>query len=125
MHNQSKNITFKLNKLKLFFVTLGSLVFVLAGVRMLYASGLKFNLDTFLPQTFGIVAIIFFGMTGVFGFIKLFDTNPGLIINHEGIYDNSTAIGGKLIYWKDIKCYDLSIVNRNSFLQFLINYSHY
>ncbi len=59
-------------------------------------------------------------MTGLFGLIKLFDTNPGLIINHKGIYDNSSALGGQLIKWNDIVSYDLSHVNRSSFLQIFV-----
>ncbi|WP_052461126.1 STM3941 family protein [Psychroserpens mesophilus] len=121
MNNQSENITFKLNKLKIFLTTLGSMIFVLAGFGMLYSSGLEFNFNTLFIQTIGLVAIIFFGMTGVFGFIKLFDKNPGLIINHEGIYDNSSAIGGQLIKWKDITDYDLSLINQNSFLHIFVN----
>ncbi|WP_250434353.1 STM3941 family protein [Hanstruepera flava] len=120
MSTQSENIIFKLNKLKIFFVTIGSLLFVLGGIGMLYACGLKFNFSTLLPQSIGILAILFFGMTGAFGIIKLFDTNPGLIINRNGIYDNSSVIGGQLIKWKDIVSYELSLVNRSSFIQIFV-----
>ena len=34
---------------------------------------------------------------------KLFQTTMGLIINEEGIYDNSAGIPAGMIFWKDIK----------------------
>lgn len=44
----------------------------------------------------------FFGLTGIYGIVKLFDPKTGLIINSEGIIDNSNATSIGLIEWKDI-----------------------
>ena len=50
----------------------------------------------------GILAILFFGATGIFGFRKLFDKKVGLIIDSNGITDNSNASSVGLIEWNDI-----------------------
>jgi hypothetical protein len=47
--------------------------------------------------------MIFFGVAGIYIFYKLFDTKPGLIIDNEGIHDNSSAAAGHLISWDRIK----------------------
>lgn len=43
----------------------------------------------------------------IYLFMKLFDKKPGLIINDQGIVDNSSAIKAGLIKWEDIT--DVSI----------------
>ncbi|WP_196890175.1 STM3941 family protein [Aureivirga sp. CE67] len=82
-------IKIPLNKIKILLLTLGSFLFV-AGV-------------CFMPMNFiGIIAIIFFGATGVYGLIKLFDTKSGLKIDSIGITDNTNASSVGLIKWEDI-----------------------
>ncbi|MCD1115278.1 hypothetical protein LO744_00100 [Chryseobacterium sp. C-17] len=44
--------------------------------------------------------------------IRLFNKNPGLIINEKGIYDNSSALAVGFIPWKDI--IDIKIVDINN-----------
>ena len=44
----------------------------------------------------------FFGATGIYGIVKLFDKKIGLIIDSDGITDNSNASSIGLIEWNDI-----------------------
>ena len=53
-------------------------------------------------RTIGIIAVLFFGATGIFGIKKLFDKKIGLIIDSNGITDNSNASSIGLIEWTDI-----------------------
>lgn len=50
----------------------------------------------------GYVGLTFFGFAGLYIFYKLFDSKPGLIIDKDGIYDNSSAAAGHLIKWEII-----------------------
>ena len=50
----------------------------------------------------GILGILFFSATGILGFKKLFDKKVGLIIDSNGITDNSNASSVGLIEWNDI-----------------------
>lgn len=74
--NSETNIP--LNKLKIGLLTLGSIGFVVGGYLMLW-------------NIIGIVAILFFGATGIYGLTKLFDFKTGLKIDSIGITDNTNA----------------------------------
>lgn len=85
----NSEIKIPLNKFKISLLTIGSILFVIAGYFMLW-------------NFIGIIAIIFFGATGVYGLAKLFDSKTGLKIDSNGITDNSNATSIGLIKWKDI-----------------------
>ena len=51
---------------------------------------------------FGVVGILFFGAAVIYGVKKLFDKKVGLIIDSNGITDNSNASSIGLIEWNDI-----------------------
>lgn len=53
-------------------------------------------------KSVGIIASIFFGATGIYGIRKIFDNKVGLIIDENGITDNSNASSIGLIEWNDI-----------------------
>ena len=113
--NSQENII-KFSKPKIFLLTLGSVVFVCLGVWIGKSVGLKITFDTILAQTISLITIVFFGMTAVYGLMKLFDFKPGLTINSIGILDNSSAVSGQLIKWKDIKGFDIIQVRSTKFL---------
>ena len=85
----NSEIKIQLNKIKITLLTIGSVLFVIAGYFMLWSF-------------IGIVAILFFGATGIYGIIKLFDSKTGLKIDSNGITDNSNATSIGLIKWNDI-----------------------
>lgn len=49
-----------------------------------------------------IASVIFFGLVAVTMFRKFSDKKPGLIINNQGITDNSSGVSAGLIPWNDI-----------------------
>ena len=85
----NSEIKIPLNKFKISLLTFGSILFVIAGYFMLW-------------NFIGIIAIIFFGATGIYGLTKLFDSKTGLKIDSSGITDNTNATSIGLIKWKDI-----------------------
>lgn len=50
----------------------------------------------------GIASILFFGLGAVVMAIKLGDKKPGLIVDAEGITDNTSLISNRFIPWADI-----------------------
>ncbi|MFK7781469.1 STM3941 family protein [Psychroserpens sp.] len=116
MNPNSKQHIIKLSKSKIFLLTLGSIVFVFLGIWIGKSVGFKITFHTILAQVISLITIAFFGMTGIFGITKLFDFKPGLTINSIGILDNSSAVSGQLIKWKDIKGFDIIQVNSTKFL---------
>ena len=100
----------ELSKSKLVLLTIGAIGFVLAALLLWETAKLV-----------AVLSIGFFGMCGIYGLIKLFDTKPGLIIGERGIFDNSSAIGGGLINWEDIEGFEIEQVNRAQFLLVFVN----
>lgn len=50
----------------------------------------------------GMVSVLFFGAAGIYGLIKLSDKTPGLVIDDEGIIENTNATSTGRIKWEDI-----------------------
>lgn len=98
-------IEIPLSKKKLVLLLVGSLVFVIAGIWFL-VNPPKINNPFFGNPTFiliiSIVAILFFGLMAFFIARKLPENKPGLIIDQEGLIDNSSALSPGKIPWSDI-----------------------
>ena len=75
---------------------LGSLVFIVSGIWIIFGN---FNL---LHKIAGIVAILFFGYGAVFFVKGMISPTPLLIIDENGITDNSTASSVGYIPWEDV-----------------------
>ena len=63
---------------------------------------MRFLRNPMVIKGIGILAILFFGGTGIYGFNKIFDKKAGLIIDANGITDHSNASSVGLIEWNDI-----------------------
>ena len=121
MNSNSPQTLVKLSKPKIFLLTVGSIGFVCLGFWIGKKVGLKITFDTVLAQLISLITILFFGMTSLYGLMKLFDFRPGLVINSNGIFDNSSAIGGQLINWKDITGFDIIQIRSTKFLLVYVN----
>ncbi|RAJ11900.1 STM3941 family protein [Olleya aquimaris] len=117
-----EKIEIPLSKNKLFLGIGGSLLFVALGI-WLFLNADTFQEDSYrlfknpmLVKGIGIASILFFGATGIFAFKKLFDKSVGLIIDSNGITDNSNASSVGLIEWKDITTIKTEQVMSTKFL---------
>ena len=99
-------IEIPLNKKKISLILLGSIGFVTLGLLFTLTP------DTFIStrspnesitRIIGIITLTFFGIATVYGISKLFDKSAGLIINDNGIIDNTNFASVGLIKWEDIK----------------------
>lgn len=103
-----EKIEIPLSKNKLFLGIGGSMLFVALGI-WLFLNAENFQEHSFrlirnpiVAKGVGILAVLFFGATGIFGFRKFFDKKVGLLIDSKGITDNSNASSIGLIEWNDI-----------------------
>lgn len=101
-------IEISLSKNKLFLGIGGSILFVILGM-WLFANSTEFQDNSIrlmrnpmVIKSVGIVGMLFFGATGIYGIRKFFDKKVGLIIDEYGITDNSNASSIGLIEWNDI-----------------------
>jgi hypothetical protein len=105
-----------LSKTKLIFLVLGALVLAAAGV-WLYMNADQFpEKSPLFAKLVGLVGVIFSGAGAAYGFLKLFDHTPGLIVDSKGIFDNSSGISAGLIPWSDITGFSVSSIQGQRFL---------
>ena len=107
----NNKIEIPLSKKKIILLLLASIGFVVFGILFVYdpqifVSEYRVRFKIFnnpeMIRIIGIVATLFFGMAGIYGIKKLFDKNVGLIVDSNGITDNSNASSIGIIEWSDI-----------------------
>lgn len=120
---QNGQIEIPLSKKKMTLILLGSIVFVGLGIWFIINPS-KISNPIFSNSTLisivGFVSILFFGLIAVLIFRKLSDKNAGLIINHQGIIDNSSGISAGLVLWTDIEEIRTIQVANQKFLMFVV-----
>lgn len=118
--DQPGQVTIKLNKSRLTVLLIGSIIFFIAGVWMLTGKPAAGNVSPFFLKLTGIFAVIFFGAGFFFLWKKITDEKPGLIINNEGITDNSSGVSAGFIPWGDITGIKLVKVFNQRFLMLIV-----
>lgn len=117
---KNDQIEIPLSKTKLWLLNIGSILFVLISIWMLIANVGFHRYNPIVVKLAAIAGILFFGATSFFGFKKLFDKKFGLIINEEGILDNTSGISVGLIKWDDIVDIQINQVMTNKFISIYV-----
>tara|TARA_R110002050_G_scaffold179449_1_gene312831 strand:- start:1876 stop:2427 length:552 start_codon:yes stop_codon:yes gene_type:complete len=127
------NESFKipLSKTKITLLFLGTLIFVSLAL-WLAIDPENFKVSVFryrsaeLIRLVGIIGVTFFGICSFFIFKKIFDKKNGLIIDENGITDNSNATSIGLVKWTDITGIRvLEVVNQKFVMLDVSNPEHY
>jgi hypothetical protein len=94
------------SKIKLISMLIGTSVFIV-GSYYLFQYPERFISYRFRSVEFikaiGLFLLVFCSSAWVYIPVKLFDKKPGLILDENGIYDNSSVVSVGLILWKDIE----------------------
>ncbi len=105
-----------LSRKKIVLIILGSLAFVGLGIWMWgHASGTSMA-EGILLRVISVLSIGFFGLCGIYGCVKIFDSKPGLIIDQEGIIDSSSAAAVGRVPWSEITGVTISEISGQKFL---------
>ncbi len=102
---KNTKIEIPLSKIKMLFLILGSLLFVVLCIFIIMNAE---NMQTrklnnpMIIRIIALVGLLFFGIILVSILKKMFSKEPGLIIDKDGIYDNSSGVSVGRIKWKDI-----------------------
>jgi hypothetical protein len=101
----------ELSRKKLFLLVIGACAFVAAGAWMLSLDAeeirasrsftLFYKNPTFV-YALGASSILFFGGCGLYGFKKMFDKGPGLVLNSAGFVDNASGVAAGFIPWSEV-----------------------
>jgi len=98
-------IEIPLSKIKLTLMLTGSIIFVAIGFWFVIkkpVTSLPVLGNSTIMFIVGIISILFFGICAIFVSQKITENTPGLIINDEGITDNSSGVSAGLVLWRDI-----------------------
>lgn len=126
----NKEVIIPLSKTKISLLFIGSIAFVIFGLWFLndpekFANGSYRPRSSEFTQIIGIVAVIFFGICGIFAFKKLFDKKNGLVIDDNGITDNSSGTSVGLVKWSDIIGIGFAQVHSQKFIMLEVSNPEY
>ncbi|MFB9329284.1 STM3941 family protein [Paenibacillus aurantiacus] len=76
-------------------LTLAAALFVATGCSMIAS-------DEVLIRLFGLLCVLFFGGCFIYLAYRMFNRQPSLLIDDEGVTDNSSYVGGGRLAWQDI-----------------------
>ncbi|WP_459965018.1 STM3941 family protein [Paenibacillus sp. JCM 10914] len=94
---------------------IGSLVFVVIGIVMMYAGGSDEENNVFIVVV-GAICTLFFGFGFVYAISKLLQRKPALLINQTGIEDHSSLVSSGFVTWDEIKGIDMYQVQNQRFI---------
>jgi hypothetical protein len=99
---QNDKMVIPLSKTKLTLLLFGSLAFVAGSIWIWSIADTQNRYDPLFMKGVALVGICFSGLCGLYWCIKIFDRKPGLVIDAEGIVDNSSLTAAGRIPWEDI-----------------------
>lgn len=103
MHSTDDRVVIASSKVKLVLLTVGALLFVAAGFWLFDIADSQRRYAAIYVKGVSVLAIGFFGLCGFYGLLKLFNSSPGLVLDREGIIDNSSAIAAGRVAWREIR----------------------
>ena len=113
-------IIIPLSKNKIVLLLFGAVVFVAGSVWMWSIADSQNRHSPLFMKSVAAAGGLFFGLCGIYGGYKLFDTRPGLIIDDQGLIDNSSAVAVGRIPWDDIAALRLSVIAGQRLISILL-----
>ena len=104
------------SKGKTTLLLLGAAAFAAVGVWLYVNADHIPHRNPSYVRVVAVACVAFCGLGGVYASRKLFDSAPGLIIDAEGLVDNSSSISAGRIRWSEIKGFKVTTINRQRFL---------
>ena len=130
--NSPMQIEIPMSKSKVVMLILGAIAFVAGGIWLWLMAEEIGRSHPLYVKIVAIACVLFFGLCAIYGSFKVFDARPGLIIDDQGIIDNSSGVAAGRIFWDEIigltvskKFITILVVNPEKFLargNFLIKF---
>lgn len=109
-------VSIPLSKGKVVLLILGSIGSVLGSTWIWSIAETHPRYNPLYVKCVAVAGGSFFGICGIAGCIKFFDDRPGLIIDGEGIVDNSSAVSAGRIHWNEITALRVSEIAGQRFV---------
>jgi hypothetical protein len=119
--NAGERIVIPSSKLKLVLISMGALLFVASGIWLFAIADAQGRYAATYVKGVSVLGIVFFGVCGLYGLFKLLDRAPGLVLDREGIIDNSSALAAGRVAWREIRNIQAVTIKGQRFLALLVN----
>ena len=120
---QTEQIEIPLSKNKMLLTFFGAIAFVGLGVLFLINPSMFISTIFRNPTVIfiaGLASVLFFGLVAITVFRKFSDKKAGLIINGQGVIDNSSGVSAGLVLWSDIEKIKTTKVQSQKFMMFIV-----
>lgn len=101
--NDCEPVVIPLSRTKILLLSLASALFVIGGIWLISTAGERAGVDQYIHIVAGTAGVAFFGLCYIYLTAKLLDRRPGLVIDSEGIIDNSGGVSAGRIDWHDVQ----------------------
>ena len=114
--NTTNEIVIPLSKRKLVLLLLGAAASVVVSLWLWSIAETQTRFHPLRVRAAAVVGAFFFGICAVYGCIKFFDSKPGLIVDREGIVDNSSGVSVGRVPWDEITGLKVTALSGQRFL---------
>jgi hypothetical protein len=121
MHSTDDRIVIPSSKVKLVLLTIGAFLFVGGGFWLFDVADTPSRYAPLYVKGISVLTIGFFGLCGLYGLVKLFDASPGLVLDREGIIDNSSGVAAGRVAWREIRDIQILSISGQRFLAFVVH----
>lgn len=121
MHNTDDRIAIASSKVKVGLLTMGASLFVIGGIWLFGIADTQSRYSPIYVKGASVLAIVFFGLCGLYGLLKLFDSSPGLVLDREGIIDHSSGVAAGRVAWREISDVQVVSVSGHRFLAIVVH----
>ena len=113
---EDRVLSIPVSKSKLVLLSLGAVSFVASAIWIFYLSRYEPLYILVWVRTVSLFCIIFFGLCSSYSTKKLFNSNPGLVLNPLGIIDRSSAVSVGQILWQDLDGINVNWIQGQRFI---------
>lgn len=83
---------------------------------LFFAAETQSRFQPFAVKIISVMGMLFFGLAGLFGFYRLYDKSPAVILNNEGIAIATDFFGKHFIVWSEIEKMEIGQLKGRRFL---------
>src|SRR5687768_14342618 len=116
----SEQVVIPLSRTKILMITAGALVLAAGAVFLWFVADDQRRIPPGFARIVSVLGTLLFGAGIIYGAVKLFDKRPGLVLDSEGIVDNSSAIAAGRIPWEEIVDIQTMSVSGQNFLSLIV-----
>jgi hypothetical protein len=121
MQSTDDRVAISSSKVKLILLTIGALLFMAGGIWLFGVADTQTRYSPAFVKGVAVLATGFFGLCGLYGLPKIFDGSPGLVVDREGIIDNSSGVAAGRVTWQEIRDVQVLTVSGQQFLAVVVN----